>query len=55
MFSVSPSPLASWYQFALLGEQGHQSVSSLSRAIIVIKLVVSGIEPATLQTLGVEG
>ena len=27
------SSLASWYQFTLLGEQEHQSVSSLSRAI----------------------
>ena len=27
------NPLASWYQFSLLGEQGLHSVSSLSRAI----------------------
>ena len=27
------SPLASWYQITLLDEQGHQCVSSLSRAI----------------------
>ena len=30
---VTTSPLASWYQFTLLGEQGRQSIKSLSRAI----------------------
>ena len=30
---LTSSPLASWYQFMLLGEQGHQSLSSLTRAI----------------------
>ena len=35
MLSALPParPLTSWYQFTLLGEQGHQNISSLSRAI----------------------
>ena len=41
--------LASWYHFTLLGEQRHQSMSSLS---IARKSVVSGIKPATFQSLG---
>ena len=52
MLAVSHlSPLASWYQFTLLGEQGHQNVSSLFRATSQ-RSVVSGIELATLRSRG---
>ena len=50
---LTPSPLASWYQFTLLGEQGHQSISSLScPELLVRKSVASGIELATLRSPG---
>ena len=45
------SYITSWYQFTLLGEQGHFGISSLSRAII--HKVVSGIKPVTLWSLAV--
>ena len=44
----SPSHSASWHQFMLLGEQVHMSVSEL--LLSVRKSVISGIEPATLQS-----
>ena len=45
MHTVSHPQPASWHQFMLLGEQGHKSVSSFSRAIFHRKSVVSGLEP----------
>ena len=50
-YSVSPPARASWYQFTLLGDQGHQNGNSCPQ-LLFRKSVVSGIEPATPRAQG---
>ena len=42
MQCLTPSSLASWYQFTQLGEQGHKNVSSLSNVHSYLSVLKSG-------------